>query len=59
MKQIQPNRTWVEIDYGAIEANAQTLRTLLADSVAMMAVVKSNAYGHGMLESAKFQLVNI
>lgn len=46
------NRTWVEVDYGAIEKNAKTLKGLLADEVVMMAVVKSNAYGHGMVESA-------
>ncbi len=46
-------RTWIEVDYKAIEKNARTLKALLADEVAMMAVVKSNAYGHGMVESAR------
>jgi alanine racemase len=49
----QPYRTWVEIDEKAIEHNAKVLKSLLADEVAMMAVVKSNAYGHGMITSAK------
>ena len=47
------HRTWVEIDHKAIEKNARTLKALLADGTAMAAVVKSNAYGHGMVESAK------
>lgn len=46
-------RTWVEIDTKAIEKNTRTLRTLLSNEVAMMAVVKSNAYGHGMILSAR------
>lgn len=51
-----PLRTWVEIDAKAIEQNARTLKSLLADEVVMMAVVKSNAYGHGMVVSAKAAL---
>jgi alanine racemase len=46
-------RTWLEIDAKAIEKNARTLKSLLSNEVAMMAVVKSNAYGHGMIMSAK------
>ena len=46
-------RTWLEIDYGAIEENARKLKSLLADGTVLMGVVKSNAYGHGMVESAK------
>lgn len=46
-------RTWVEVDEKAIEKNAKTLKSLLSDEVAMMAVVKSNAYGHGMIASAR------
>ncbi|MDE1874513.1 MAG: alanine racemase [Patescibacteria group bacterium] len=46
------HRTWVEVDYRAIERNARGLKKLLAEGAAMMAVVKSNAYGHGMVASA-------
>jgi len=46
-------RTWVEIDVKAIEKNVETLKSLLSLEVAMMAVVKSNAYGHDMLLSTK------
>ncbi len=51
-----PLRTWVEVDTKAIEKNAKALKTLLSNEVAMMAVVKSNAYGHGMILSAKAAL---
>lgn len=47
------HRTWVEIDQKAIEKNTRTLKDLLSDEVAFMAVVKSNAYGHGMVVAAK------
>lgn len=49
-------RTWIETDVCAIESNARILKELLSDEVAMMAVVKSNAYGHGMLSAAKAAL---
>lgn len=51
-----PLRTWVEVNYRVIAENTRTLRSLLSDSVSMMAVVKSNAYGHGMVESARAAL---
>jgi len=56
MNKKQSFRTWVEIDTKAIEKNAGTLRSLLSDEVAMMAVVKSNAYGHDMFLSARAAL---
>lgn len=52
----QTYRTWVEVNYGAIEQNVRTLFSLLGEGVSMCAVVKSNAYGHGMIESAKAAL---
>jgi alanine racemase len=39
---------WAEIDLAALEANVRTLRAL-APSSAFMAVVKADAYGHGLL----------
>jgi alanine racemase len=49
----QSNRTWIEVDYGAIEKNTALLKSLVKENVKMMGVVKSNAYGHGMVESAR------
>lgn len=45
-------KTWVEISRGALEANAETLRKS-AGEAKLMAVVKSNAYGHGLQETMR------
>jgi len=39
-------RTWLEIDLGALEQNLNAFRALTGTPV--MAVLKSNAYGHGL-----------
>lgn len=44
---------WVEIDAGALENNIREFRRRLGTGPALGAVVKSNAYGHGMLEAAR------
>lgn len=49
-------RTWIEIDPHAIGSNVWSLKHLLGDDVPLMAVVKSNAYGHGLVESALIAL---
>ena len=41
----------IRVDLGAIRANYQKLKSITSGKV--MAVVKANAYGHGMLEVAK------
>ncbi|MCX5779238.1 MAG: alanine racemase [Firmicutes bacterium] len=45
--------SWAEIDLGAIRSNLAGIRSLLAPSTRLMAIVKANAYGHGMLEVAR------
>ncbi|MFF7469465.1 alanine racemase [Streptomyces sp. NPDC008092] len=47
-----PLRARAEIDLAALRANARTLRALAPDA-ALMAVVKSDAYGHGALRCAR------
>lgn len=49
----QLSRTWVEIDYAAIQKNTETLKALLAENVSLIGVVESNAYNHGLVESAR------
>ncbi|HYE79657.1 MAG TPA: alanine racemase, partial [bacterium] len=39
---------WAEVDLGALQANARALRSLLKPATDILAVVKANAYGHGM-----------
>ncbi|HSJ46276.1 MAG TPA: alanine racemase [Euzebyales bacterium] len=47
--------TWVEVDLGAITANARVLRDLAPRS-RLMAVVKADGYGHGMVPVARAAL---
>lgn len=42
----------VEIDMDAIRNNYRILRDAVPQNVAVMPVIKANAYGHGMLETA-------
>jgi alanine racemase len=44
---------WIEIDAEAILYNLQTIKRYLKADTKILAVVKANAYGHGMLETAR------
>ena len=46
-------RSWAEIDQSALRHNAAVVRDRLGPKVEMLAVVKANAYGHGMVGVAK------
>lgn len=46
-------KTWVEIDKNSLIHNLKTFRSMIGSKVILMSVVKSNAYGHGMVEVAK------
>ena len=50
--------TWIQVDLRAIAKNTVLLRRACGDTPHMMAVVKANAYGHGMIEVAKTALAN-
>lgn len=41
-------RAWLEIDLGAIRRNAKRIRERIGTTVGLIAVVKSDAYGHGI-----------
>ena len=43
-----PHRTWAEIDTAALRHNVAVVRALVGERVRIMAVVKANAYGHGV-----------
>jgi alanine racemase len=47
------DRCWAEVDRAALRHNAGVARSKLGAGVNLMAVVKANAYGHGMVEVAK------
>lgn len=55
MSQTPPLRARAEIDLAALRANVRALRAH-APRAALMAVVKSNAYGHGAVPCAKAAL---
>ncbi|HEY9585642.1 MAG TPA: alanine racemase [Candidatus Paceibacterota bacterium] len=52
MKKPEDLRTWIEIDKKAIAHNYRVFRKLLKKKTKFLAVVKSNAYGHNLLEFA-------
>ncbi|MEI6528605.1 MAG: alanine racemase [bacterium] len=46
-------RTWIEIDKKAIAHNYKAFRAFIPRKVKLLGVVKSNAYGHNLVEFAK------
>jgi alanine racemase len=44
---------WIEIDTEALAANLAVLRRMAGDGVAVLPVVKADAYGHGMVPVAR------
>jgi alanine racemase len=44
--------TWAEISLAAITHNCKTIRGVVGGNTSIMAVVKANAYGHGLIEVA-------
>lgn len=44
---------WAEIDLDAIAANLAAIKTRLAPETKVMAIVKANAYGHGLIPVAR------
>ena len=46
-------RSWAEIDQSALRHNAEVVRKRVGPDVELLAVVKANGYGHGMVGVAK------
>jgi alanine racemase len=44
-----PRRVWAEIDEGALAGNLAAVRELIGPRVELSAVVKADAYGHGLV----------
>lgn len=53
-----PRPTWVEIDLEAIAHNLRLVRERVGPSVAVMAVLKADGYGHGAIKTARTALNN-
>jgi alanine racemase len=50
--------SWKEVDSDALAKNTRTLKSLLAEDVTLMAVVKANGYGHGAVQVSRTALAN-
>ncbi len=48
------NRAWAEIDLDAIRSNLQGIRGMIRPGTKVCAVVKADAYGHGVKEVTRF-----
>ena len=46
-------RTWLELDSQALNYNTRKVRSFLTPKTKLCAVVKSNAYGHGLLDFSR------
>jgi alanine racemase len=46
-------RTWVEVDRQALKHNYDVFRSMIGENVQLMAIAKSNAYGHCLFDYAK------
>jgi len=46
-------RTWIEVDKKAIKSNYQSFRSITPQECRLMSVVKSNAYGHGLIDFSR------
>ncbi len=55
---LNSSSVWAEINLGAIAHNVREIRRFIKPDVCLMAVVKSNAYGHGIIETAQCVLAN-
>lgn len=51
-------RAWVEIDLDSIAQNVREIKKCLKPGVQLMGVVKADAYGHGVFETARIILKN-
>lgn len=48
--------TWVEISKSALQNNINQFREIIADDTILCNCIKANAYGHGLVETAKIFL---
>jgi alanine racemase len=53
MSTLSHRRCWVEVDGRALRNNYRVLRSLVPRTTKLMAVVKANAYGHGLIPMAR------
>ena len=51
--ELATSRTWTEINLDELAHNVKILRSLLNPNAKFLGVVKANAYGHGIIQTAK------
>lgn len=52
-KEMLKDRAWIEINLNNLENNINEIKKVIPISTKIMAVVKANAYGHGMISISK------
>src|SRR5258708_3086741 len=50
------SRAWIEVDIAALQRNVRAISAYVGSATSVMAVVKADAYGHGLLPVAKASL---
>lgn len=51
-QKIIPSRAYLEINLGNLKGNCEVIKSILPEGTELIAVVKANAYGHGILSVA-------
>lgn len=52
-EQIYKDRAWIEINIKNLKNNINEIKSLISEQCKIMAVIKANAYGHGIINIAK------
>lgn len=52
-KNIKKDRAWIEVNLENLENNIKEIEKIIDEKCKIMAIVKANAYGHGMINIAK------
>lgn len=50
---VKKDRAWIEINLDNLENNIEQIKTIIPKECKIMAIVKANAYGHGLVEVSK------
>ncbi len=50
---LKKDRAWIEINLNNLEYNIERIKGIISSKTKIMAVVKANAYGHGIVEISK------
>ena len=53
MEEIQKDRAWIELNMDNLEHNINQIKKVIPKECEIMAVVKANAYGHGIVQISK------